>query len=240
MSFLPIDILKSGAQEMGVQLSDEQIQKMDEFARILVEVNRELNLTRITEPEEIVIQHYLDSLTPLAAVKVPQRSTLVDIGTGAGFPGIPIKIARSDIAVTLMDSSLKRLKFIESALEILKLEGVDLVHARGEGAGRNAKYRDKFDFATARALSEMRVLAELCLPLVRVGGCLIALKGADVEEELNASRALIGQLGGRIDSIKNIDLPNSDITRKLIIVSKTKPTPQQFPRTYAQIIRRKS
>ena len=253
MSFLPLNALREGAKELGIGLSDYQLQQLDFYAQLLVETNKTLNLTRITDPAEIVTQHYLDSLTCLAAYKVKPGARVIDIGTGAGFPGIPIEIARPDLDLTLLDSSAKKLKFIEgAAVEILRSGGspsppsrdldrplqITTLHARAEEAGRDPLHRESYDVAFARALADMKVLAELALPLVKVGGILIAQKSEGAEEEIDAARPLIGQLGGKIESIKRIPIPSTDITRLLVVISKVKPTPPQFPRPYAKMIRR--
>jgi len=236
--FLPIEVLKDGARELGIELTDTQISQLDRFASLLVETNESLNLTRITEPAEIVTGHYLDSLTCLAAYDIPHGARVIDIGTGAGFPGIPIKIARPDIDLTLLDSSRKKLKFIEAAAAEIGID-VTLLHARAEEAGRDPAHRDAYDIAVTRALADMKMLAELCLPLVKVGGVLIAQKSDDAGSEIDAARPIIGQLGGRVDEIARIRIPQTDIVRLLAVISKTKPTPGQFPRAYSKIARRK-
>ena len=234
-SFLPAEMFRDGARELGVELSDDQIELLDRFAALVVETNRTLNLTRITEPAEIVTGHYLDSFTCLAATKIKPGSRVIDVGAGAGFPGIPIKIARPDLSMTLLDSSAKKLKFIEAALATLGIEGVTLVHARAEEAGRDPAHRETYNVAFARALADMKTLAELCLPLVKVGGVLIAQKSEGADEEIEAAKPLIGQLGGKIEKIVRIAIPYTDITRRLVVVWKVKPTPPQFPRPYSRI-----
>jgi|GEM_PF-21188 len=260
-TFLPVDLLRDGARELGVELKDDQIELLDRFAWLVVETNRTLNLTRITEPREIVTGHYLDSFTCLAATKIKPGSRVIDVGAGAGFPGIPIKIARPDLSMTLLDSSAKKLKFIEDAVALLSdCRGeafakrsddttgyvanasplqVTLVHARAEEAGRDPAHREAYDVAFARALADMKTLAELCLPLVKVGGALIAQKSEGADEEIEAARAIVGQLGGRIDKIARIKIPNTDITRWLVVVSKVKPTPPEFPRPYSRIAKKR-
>lgn len=250
-NLLPIEMLKDGARELGIELSDDQLWQLDRFAQLLVKANKTLNLTRITDPTEIVVSHYLDSFTCLAAVKIKPNARVIDIGTGAGFPGVPVKIVRSDLDVTLLDSAAKKLKFVESALCELaesskqRAESPEggpiscrLVHARAEEAGRDSAHREHYDVAFARALADMKVLAELALPLVKVGGILIAQKSEGADEEIDAARPLIGQLGGRIENIRRIAIPSTDIIRQLVVIIKAKPTPPQFPRPYAQITRK--
>ena len=236
--FLPLDLLSSGARELGVELCDAALRQLDEFARLLVDRNRSLNLTRITDPREIVINHYLDSLTCLAAASFEPGARVIDVGTGAGFPGIPIAVARPDLRIILMDSTRKKLAYVQEAAGQIGLTNVELLNARAEGAGHDPSHRESYDIVLTRALSEMRVVVELCLPLARVGGLLIAQKGVGIEEEVNAALPVIGQLGGRLDGVERIRLPHTDMPRALAVVSKVKPTPPGFPRPYARIVRR--
>ena len=239
MTFLPLHILKSGANDLGIELTDSQLELFDSFASFLVETNQHLNLTRITEPEEIVKSHYLDSLTCLSALEVRPNARIIDVGTGAGFPGIPIKIVRPDLSVTLTDATSKKIKFISDAVEKLGLENVSPVSARAEEIGNDPEFREKFNIAYARALSQLKVVAELCLPLVKPGGYLVAQKSDDISEELVDARAIIGQLGGKVVDIVTTRIPYTDIERKLIVIQKTRPTPPQFPRAYAKILQGK-
>lgn len=239
MSFLPLELLKSGAQKLEIELTDQQLQQFDDFASFMVETNQKFNLTRITEPEDIVVSHLLDSLTCLAAFPIKDEASVIDVGAGPGFPGIPIKIVRPDIKVTLMDATYKKVEFLTEAVMRLGLEDVDPLYARAEEAGRDPRYRERYDVAFARALSEMKIVAELCLPLVRVGGKVIAQKSTDIDGELAQAKPIIGQLGGTINGIKDIGIPCSDITRRLVVISKVKPTPKEFPREYAKIARKK-
>lgn len=235
MPHLPLDLLRIGAQELGIELNDGQLEKFERYAEILVETNRKLNLTRITDPRDIVTHHYLDSLTCLAAANVPGGSKCIDIGTGAGFPGIPIAIARPDLDLTLMDSVKKKLDFIKRAAENIGLDNVQLVNLRAEDAGRDARYREQYDIAWARAVSEMKVLVELCLPLVRVGGHFVAQKSSDVDEEICSARPIIGQLGAKVERDLRIQVSGTDIVRRLIVLAKKQSTPGMFPRSFSRI-----
>ena len=239
MSFLPLENLRSSAYDLGIELSDSQLRQFDEFAALLVEANKRLNLTRITEPEEIITSHFMDSLTTLSALDIAPNANVIDVGTGAGFPGVPIKIVRPDISITLLDATQKKLDFIREAVEQLELQNVELVHARAEDIGHKAKYRERYDIAYARALSEMKVLAELCLPLVRVGGHLVAQKSENIDEEVKSAKPIIGQLGGITEKIVRTTIPGTDIVRQLIVIVKAKPTPAQFPRHYSKIVKSK-
>lgn len=239
MSFLALDLLRDGARELGVELTGEQLDLLDRFAMQLIETNKTLNLTRIREPDEIVTGHYLDSFTCLAAADIRPNSRVIDIGTGAGFPGVPIKVARPDLDVTLLDSSRKKLGFIEEAAAELGIEDIALVHSRAEDAGRDPNHRGRYDVAFARALADMTILAELGLPLVKVGGMLIAQKSEAADKEIEAAKPVIGQLGGRIDRISRIRIPGTEIVRSLVVIGKKKPSPPVFPRAYAEIARKR-
>lgn len=245
MPFLPLDLLRAGALELGIDLSERQLEQCDEFAVMVVEANRQFNLTRIIEPEEMVIHHYLDSLLCLSAVDITRGAKVIDIGTGAGFPGVPVKIARPDLAVTLLDATFKKIRFLSEAIEKLGMQGVEMVHARAEELAhekshpRGARYREQFDLACVRALSEMKVAAELCVPLVKVGGRMLAAKSAGIDEELRAARPIIGELGGTIEKIVRTHIPTTDIVRQFVVVVKSKPTPERFPRPYGMITRKK-
>lgn len=240
MAFIPLDVLKAGASELGIDLSDRQLDLLDKFASLLVDANRQLNLTRITEPEDIVTKHYLDSLLYLWTFDFVEGASVVDVGAGAGFPGIPIKIARPDLRVVLLDSTAKKVRFLEHAISKLALDDVEAVHGRAEDLAHQKNYREQFDAAVARALAELKILAELCLPLVRVGGGVVASKGEEIDDELAAARSVIGQLGGVVEKTVRTHIPCTNIVRRLIVITKARQTPAQFPRSYAQISRRKN
>ena len=224
---------------MGIRLDDKRFNLLDRFARMLVETNQTLNLTRITEPEQIITGHYFDSFTCLD-IPIRRGARVVDIGTGAGFPGIPIKIARPDLDVTLLDSSAKKLRFIVTAIQQLDLHDIRTIHIRAEDAGRDPAHRETYDVAVTRALADMKTLVELCLPLVKVGGTLIAQKSDAATEEIESSRAHIGQLGGRVEKVKTVMIPKEFIARRLVVITKIRPTLSSFPRTFSRISKSKS
>ena len=239
MPFLPLQLLSDGAYELGVGLSVEQLEQLDAFALLMIEANKTHNLTRITEPESIVTLHYLDSFTTLSALDFRQKARIIDVGAGAGFPGIPIAVARPDLSVTLVDSTGKKIAFLHDAIEHLGISNATAIHARAEDLGRDKAHRERYDFACARALAQMCVLAELCLPLVRVGGAVIAQKSADIDSEMDRARPLIGQLGGHVENNVSTHIPYTDITRKLLVMLKAKPCPEAYPRAFAQMVKKK-
>lgn len=237
MPLLPLDALESGASDIGIELSDSQLALLDRFASLLVDANSRFNLTRITEPSEIVTGHYLDSLLYLWAVDISEGAAVIDVGTGAGFPGVPLKIARPDLSVTLVDSTAKKVRFLEEAISELGLEGVTAIYARAEDLGRDKNHREHYDIVVTRALAEIRVLAELCMPLARVGGRVVVSKGEEIDAELAAGRPMVGQLGGIVEKTVRTRIPGADIPRRFVVTAKVKVTPEQFPRSYAQITR---
>jgi 16S rRNA (guanine527-N7)-methyltransferase len=219
-------------------LTAEQAEKFEKYYNLLVEWNEVMNLTAITEPDEVALRHFADSLTILPYIdricerianegKKDGAVTLVDVGTGAGFPGIPIKIMRPEINITLLDSLKKRLGFLDNVIGQLGLSGVTTVHARAEDAGKNGKYREKFDIAVARAVAPMNILSEYCLPLVRTGGCFIAMKGPAEEEFSRAVKVLGGET--EADDVFEIG-ETQKLVRRIICVNKIAETPPRYPR----------
>ena len=224
-------LLKQQADAIGVSLDEEALECFDVYAGMLVETNKVMNLTGITEPDEIVTKHFIDSLELLRYCDIPQGASVIDVGTGAGFPGVPLLIARRDIKLTLLDSLQKRLGFLQEVLDACNLEA-QLVHARAEDAGQDACLRETFDIATARAVAKLNVLGEYTLPFVKVGGCLLALKGNG--ENTDDSRAAIETLGGEITEETSYELPNGD-RRIIVYVKKISQTPTQYPRKSKKI-----
>ena len=220
------ELLRDYCSEIGVELDENALEQFDFYANALVETNKVMNLTAITEPDEIVVKHFADSLEILSFCNIQNGAKLIDVGTGAGFPGIPLLIARRDIQLTLLDSLRKRLDFLETVIDGCSLDA-ELVHARAEDAGQNAVLRETFDIATARAVAPLNVLLEYCLPFVKVGGYFIALKGSE-EEILSAGRAL-EELGGEITENVSYKLPNGD-PRTIVVVKKISQTPTKYPR----------
>ncbi len=198
------------------------------YTELLLEWNEKINLTAITERSEIEKKHFKDSLTCMGSV--PKCASLVDVGTGAGFPGIPLKIERTDISLTLMDALNKRVVFLKEVCAKLGLDA-ECVHIRAEDAGKSDKYREKFDVATSRAVANMSLLAEYCLPLVKVGGVMLAMKGRDVEDELCEAEGLIKKLGGAVEEIQLHTIEGTDITHSIVVIKKKSLTPKLYPRS---------
>ena len=210
------------------ELNVSQKNKFNKYLELLQEWNNKINLTAITEKEEIELKHFYDSLTISKYIK--SGSSLIDVGTGAGFPGIPLKIKDESIELTLLDSLNKRLIFLEEVEKELELKNVVNIHGRAEDYGKDKKYREKYDYATSRAVARLSVLVEYLLPFVKVGGYCICMKGPNIEEEIKDAEKAIRVLGGEIEKIDNFKLENDDNERNIIIIKKVKNTPKQYPR----------
>ena len=221
-------LISSYGKEISIEFSNIQIERFYKYMNLLIEWNEKINLTAITEPKEIIIKHFIDSLTVLKDIK--GKNTLVDVGTGAGFPGIPLKIMDEEIKITLLDSLNKRINFLNEVINQLDLKNIETIHSRVEDAGKNKKYRERFDIATARAVANLATLSEYMLPLVKVGGKSICMKGSEVSEELQNSKKAISILGGEIENIDNFQLPKSDMMRNIVIIKKVKNTTNKYPR----------
>lgn len=227
-------LLADCCAKMGVPLGEGQIGQFMAYLALLLEWNEKMNLTAITEEREVVLKHFADSLSLCPAIGAGALS-VIDVGTGAGFPGLPLKIARPEIRLTLLDSLQKRIGFLEEVVKRLGLEGVACVHSRAEDGGQNPAYREQFDLCVSRAVAALPVLLEYCLPFVRVGGVFVALKGPDAEAEAAQSHAALEKLGGRIKEIRDILIPGTDLAHKLVLIEKTAPTPPQYPRKAGKI-----
>ena len=226
-------LLKTEAEKIGIILDDTALNRLDKYAEMIVETNKTLNLTAITEPDEIVYKHFIDSLSLLTVVELEKGAKVIDVGTGAGFPGVVLLIARPDIKITLMDGTNKRLNFIQSVLDEIGLDA-EILHSRAELAGKEKAYREKFDLVTARAVANMNTLSEYCMPFVKVGGIFAPMKAAKADEELDSAKGAIKLLGGEIDRICHLDIENCG-ERSIIITKKISQTPPKYPRASAQI-----
>ena len=224
--------LKRICSEINVELDDIALDRFDKFAELLVEKNKVLNLTAITEPDEIIVKHFADSLNALSFIDVPRGAKIIDVGTGGGFPGIPLLIARPDIELTMLDSTKKKLAFVQEAVDELGLNAV-VLHKRAEEAGQS-ELRESFDFCVSRAVAALNVLSEYCIPFVKVNGTFLAMKGSKGNEELEAAKKAISALGGKVINKKSIILPDGG-ERILIDIKKISHTATKYPRVSAQI-----
>lgn len=223
------ELILNGCGELGIDISQKTADALIKYYEILVERNKSVNLTRITEPDEVVTKHFLDSLTANLTGRVGKK--VIDVGTGAGFPGLVLKCVRPSIRLTLLDSLNKRITFLQDAAKEMNIrDGIEFIHSRAEDAGLDKKHRGKYDTAVSRAVANMRTLSEWCLPLVRTGGYFLALKGPLAEEELTDALPAIDVLGGEVEGIFTAKIPYTDLQHKIIIVKKVRPTPTQFPR----------
>ena len=228
-------ILKKGSEEIGVIPDDAQIESLNRFADALREKNKVMNLTGITDDEGIAMRHFVDSLTIVPYIRSEQERagkeslSLIDIGTGAGFPGIPVKIMMSPLDITLADSLQKRLGFLDEVIEDLQLQKIKTLHTRAEDAGRDKRYRERYDIAVARAVADLPVLCEYCLPFVKTGGVFLAMKGKSEDETKRAAKA-VATLGGNIEKYDSFCLPGTDMERSVIVIRKVRHTPSGYPR----------
>ena len=216
------------AQKINIELDKNQIEKFYKYMDLLIEWNEKINLTAITNRKDIIVKHFIDSLT--IQRYLGDAVNIIDVGTGAGFPGIPIKIINPNLKVVLVDSLNKRINFLQDVIKKLNLDNIEVIHARAEDLGQNKKYREAFDIVTSRAVANMSVLSEYLLPLARVNGKCICMKGSDIEEELENSKYAINLLGGKIEQVDKFELSNERIGRNIVIVEKLKNTPNSYPR----------
>ncbi len=224
------DILEDGCQAFGVTLTDKQIEQFEKYYELLVEWNKVMNLTGITEFDEVMQKHFVDSVAAAKYAEMEKVNSLIDVGTGAGFPGIPLKIVYPHIQVTLLDSLNKRIKFLEEVVDNLGLTGIETVHGRAEDAAKKAEYREQFDLSVSRAVANLASLTEYCLPFVKVGGKFVSYKSVSVDEEITQSKKAVYVLGGEIEKVEKFNLPESDMERSLVIIEKKRSTPKKYPR----------
>ena len=225
-----LSILEQGCSEMGITLSETQKKQFVDFYEYLVEKNKVMNLTGITEFNEVLVKHFLDSLACVKAVDMSKVKTMMDIGTGAGFPGVPVKIAFPHVEVTLLDSLNKRVKFLEETFQLLNFDDIKAIHGRAEEFAKNKEYREQYDLCVSRAVSNLATLAEYCLPYVKCGGYFISYKSGKVQEEVEQAEKAIKVLGGKVKDIIYFQLPDSEIERSLVVIEKKMKTPGKYPR----------
>lgn len=228
------NLLQNYIKDYKITLTENQYKQFQKYFELLVEWNEKMNLTAITDESGVALKHFADSLSLLNFVDIPQNSTLADVGTGAGFPGVVLKIARPDIKLTLIDSLNKRLVFLGEVCAQLGIEA-ELIHSRAEDGARDEKLRENFDFAVSRAVARMNVLSEYCLPYVKVGGAFCAMKGAQANEEFKESLNAINTLGGKLEKKYFFELPENGGERAIAVVRKVRNTPQKYPRQSGKI-----
>lgn len=224
------NLLKYKLKELSINLDDEKERQFQKYYELLIEWNKVMNLTAITEYEEVVEKHFVDSLSIKEVLNLDEIDTVIDIGTGAGFPGIPLKIAYPHLKMTLLDSLNKRVKFLNEVTEQLQLEYIEKIHGRAEDLARKEIYREKFELCVSRAVANLATLSEYCLPFVKKGGCFVSYKSGEIEDELKKSKKALGVLGGRIKDVVKFQLPGTDISRAFVIIEKEHNTPKKYPR----------
>lgn len=229
-------LMISDAERLGISLTDEQLSRFEKLSDLLVEQNKTMNLTAITDPDGIAVKHFADSISVLTAAEMPQGARVLDVGTGAGFPGIPLLIMRPDLDLTMIDSTAKKLKYVENTVNELGLTATTL-HTRAEEAGQSKEYREKFDFVCSRAVAALNVLCEYCLPFVKQNGLFIAMKGAKAQEEIDGAKSAIKLLGGKIIAEKSFSLSDGG-ERTLVVIKKISQIPPKYPRPSAQIAKK--
>lgn len=217
-------------KELGVSLTDKQIEQFLIYYELLTEWNSFMNLTAITEYEDVLKKHFVDSVSLIQAVDVRKKLTLIDVGTGAGFPGLALKIAYPEFKVTLLDSLQKRIQFLDAVIEKLGLEGIETIHGRAEDFAKPQKLRESFDLCVSRAVANLSTLSEYCLPFVKVGGYFIPYKSEKIAQEKEEAEKALELLGGKFERQVEFMLPSSDIYRNLFVIKKVKETPKKFPR----------
>lgn len=223
-----LEEMRVNLSALNLDLKDEQIRNFFDFMNLLIEKNKVMNLTGITEPKEVILKHFIDSLTVLKYIN--ENDSIIDVGTGAGFPGIPLKIAKKSLEITLLDSLNKRINFLNEVIENISLDKIKTIHGRAEDFGQNAEYREKYDVAVSRAVAPLNILLEYMLPFVKVGGKCICMKGSNCDEEIDNAKNAIKILGGKIEKIEKFNLPNSDNNRTILVIKKLKKTDRQYPR----------
>lgn len=224
------ELMSRAAEDVGLELTEEKYNKFIKYMRLLQEWNEKINLTAITEDEEVIKKHFIDCIKAFKRDEFKKAETLIDVGTGAGFPGLPIAIMREDLKVTLLDSLNKRINFLNTVVRELDLKNVTTIHSRAEDGARNPELREQFDVATSRAVANMAVLSEFCMPFVKKNGYFVALKGPSIEEELENGANAIKTLGGELKNIIEVEVEGTDLNHNIVEVLKVNKCPKTYPR----------
>lgn len=232
------DIMKTAADEVSIEFNEDKYEKFIKYMRLVQEWNQKINLTAITEDDEFIKKHFIDCIKAFKSNELKEARTLIDVGTGAGFPGLPIAILNDDTQVTLLDSLNKRINFLNLVVKELGLKNVVTIHARAEEGARKKELREQFDVATSRAVANMAVLSEFCLPYVKVGGYFVALKGPAIEEELVNGKNAIGTLGGKLERIDETIVEGTDLNHNIVVVKKVKECPKTYPRKAGNVTKK--
>lgn len=227
-----VDNIQAGTQELGILISEKQVKQFYQYYELLVERNKVMNLTAITEPEDVITKHFLDSLSLIKAIDGigDLDADIIDVGTGAGFPGIPLKIMFPSLKITLLDSLNKRIGFLNEVIEVLELDGIHALHGRAEDYGKLSEHRERYDYCLSRAVANVATLSEYCLPFVKVKGNFISYKSGKIDEELQLGKKAIHVLGGAVVEVVRFQLAGTDAERALVRIEKREKTPSRFPR----------
>lgn len=229
------DIMKNSIEKLGFTFDRNQYESFVKYKDLLKEWNTKINLTAITDDEDIITKHFIDSIKTFEFLPLKEAKSIIDVGTGAGFPGIPLKIVKSDLNLTLLDSLNKRINFLKEVGNVLELKNVDYIHSRAEDGGNNPDLREQYDIAVSRAVANLKLLSELCLPFVKIGGYFIALKGPSVDEEIHEAVYAIEVLGGKFIEKNEILVEGTDLKHNLVIIKKIRKTPKNYPRHSSNI-----
>lgn len=224
------DIFVNDLKELGISITDKQLQQFIDYYELLVDWNSRMNLTSITEYGEVIKKHFVDSVSLISFYDFSKVESIIDVGTGAGFPGIPLKIMLPDISVLLLDSLNKRVNFLNHVIENISLENINAIHSRAEDAGLDPTYRERYDLCVSRAVANLSTLSEYCLPFVKVGGNFVSYKSADIKDELDSASKALSVLGGNLDKVEEFTIPGTDISRSFVFVNKCKKTGSKYPR----------
>lgn len=223
-------IFENKLKELGISLNETQKKQFHTFYELLVEWNKVMNLTGITEYEEVNEKHFVDSLSIVKAIDIQKVKTVIDVGTGAGFPGIPLKIAFPHLKVVLLDSLNKRIKFLDTVIDTLELDDIETIHGRAEDFAKQEEYRERFDLCVSRAVANLSTLSEYCIPYINKGGLFVPYKSGEIEEEVDNSKKAVHVLGGKIEDVVKFQLPGSEIGRSFVKISKVQKTAKKYPR----------